>query len=103
MIPSNYHTHTQFCDGKNSPEEIVHEAICLGCPEVGFSGHSYTFFDESYCMTQTGTQEYIAEIRALQEKYRGKIKILLGVEQDYYETVADVYRKTWCQIVGHFD
>lgn len=157
MIPSNYHTHTQFCDGENSPEEIVREAIRLGCPEVGFSGHCYTFFDETYCMTQTGTQEYIAVIRALQEKYRDKIRILLGIEQDYhslaptddydyvigsvhyvkkdgcylpvdeskeiqlenvrkfyngdfysfiedyYETVADLYRKTRCHIVGHFD
>lgn len=36
MIPSNYHTHTRFCDGKNTPEEIVREAIRLGCPELGF-------------------------------------------------------------------
>ena len=84
MTPSNYHTHTQFCDGENSPEEIVREAIRLGCPEVGFSGHCYTFFDETYCMTQTGTREYIAVIRALQEKYRDKIRILLGIEQDYH-------------------
>ena len=39
MIPSNYHTHTCFCDGKNTPEEMVLEAIRLGCPEIGFSGH----------------------------------------------------------------
>lgn len=155
MIPSNYHTHTTFCDGKNTPEEIVQEAIRLGCPELGFSGHSYTFFDDRYCLTDTPA--YIATIRALQEKYRDQIKILLGIEQDYYSdtptdefdyvigsvhyikkdgyylavdenreiqqenvrkfyggdyygfiedyfaTVADVYRKTRCQIVGHFD
>jgi len=157
MIPSNYHTHTQFCDGKNHPEEIVREAIRLGCPELGFSGHCYTFFDESYCMSQAGTRAYVASIRELQEKYRDKIRILLGIEQDYYsamptdeydyvigsvhyikkgdfylpvdeskeiqlenvrrfyngdfygfvedyyEVVADLYRKTRCQIVGHFD
>ena len=83
MIPCNYHTHTHFCDGINAPEEIVREAIRLGCKELGFSGHSCTFFDESYCMTQAGTQEYIAVVRDLQEKYRDEIKILLGVEQDY--------------------
>ena len=29
MIPANYHTHTLFCDGKNTPEEMVLEAIRL--------------------------------------------------------------------------
>ena len=47
MTPSSYHTHTTFCDGKDSPEELVLEAIRLGCPEIGFSGHAHTAFDES--------------------------------------------------------
>ena len=37
---SNFHTHTVFCDGADSPEELVLEALRLGCPEIGFSGHS---------------------------------------------------------------
>ena len=81
---SNLHTHTLFCDGENSPEELVLKAIELGLSELGFSGHSYTFFDESYCMSKENTKEYKKEIRRLKEKYKEKIKILLGVEQDYY-------------------
>ena len=88
MTPSNFHTHTHFCDGKNTPEELVLEAIRLGCPKLGFSGHSYTFFDESYCMSQTGTQEYIRQVRALKEKYADRIQILLGVEQDYFSDTS---------------
>lgn len=84
MIPSNYHTHTTFCDGKNSPEELVLRAIELGCPELGFSGHAYTDFDRGYCMSPEDAEGYKAEIRRLQEKYAGRIKILLGVEQDYF-------------------
>lgn len=157
MIPSNYHTHTTFCDGKHSPEEVVRQAIALGCPELGFSGHAYTDFATDYCMSPDDAQGYRAEIRRLQKKYAGQIKILLGVEQDYfsgtstedyeyvigsvhyvlkngcylavdhtrkvfvdnaqkyyggdyysfaedyYALVADVYRKTGCQIIGHFD
>ena len=41
MMFSNYHTHTTYCDGANTPEELVLEAIRLGCPELGFSGHSH--------------------------------------------------------------
>ena len=78
---SNYHTHTCFCDGADSPEELVLEAIRLGCPEIGFSGHS-CLSGENWCMTETGMQQYCAEIRYLQKKYEGRIKIRLGVELD---------------------
>ena len=92
MIPSNYHTHTTYCHGADTPEELVLQAIKLGCPEIGFTSHSFTDFDDSYCMTPEGTQAYIADVRALQEKYRGKIKIYLGVEQDFYsDTPTEPY------------
>lgn len=84
MTPSSYHTHTTFCDGRNTPEEMVQEALRLGCPAIGFSGHSYTPFDESYCMSREGTKEYKACVRSLQRRYAGQIRILLGVEQDFY-------------------
>lgn len=81
------HCHTAFCDGKNTPEEMVQAAIRKGLTTIGFSGHSYTFFDTSYCMTQSGTQQYKAEITRLKKKYNGQIEILLGIEQDYYSSM----------------
>jgi predicted metal-binding protein len=30
MIKSNFHTHTTFCDGKNTPREMVERALELG-------------------------------------------------------------------------
>ena len=70
--------------GAEGTEEMVLEAIRLGCPEIGFSGHSYTDFDETYCMSIEGTKQYNKCIRELAEKYRDRIHILLGVEQDYF-------------------
>ena len=67
MAFSNYHTHSTFCDGKDTPEETVLEAIRLGCPELGFSGHSYTSFDDC-CMSPEGTERYRAEIRRLRAR-----------------------------------
>ena len=153
----NYHTHTTFCDGKNTPEEMVQKAIELGLSELGFSGHSYTAFDLEPCMSREGTEAYKKEINALKEKYKSQIKILLGIEydyqsvesrdgydyilgsvhyilkdgeylcidysrqkqieavnkhyggdfyayiEDYYALVADLYNKTKCDIIGHFD
>lgn len=84
MIRKNYHCHTTFCDGKSTAEEMVQAAIDCGFTELGFSGHSYTFFDESYCMTKENTKKYIEEINRLKEAYKDKIGILCGIEQDYY-------------------
>ena len=84
MTPSNYHTHTVYCDGRDTPEELILEAIKLGCPAIGFSGHSYTPFDTSYCMSVEKTGEYVAEVRRLGEKYKDKIKVLCGIEQDFF-------------------
>lgn len=84
MTYSNYHTHTTYCDGKNTPEELIERALELGCSEIGFSGHSYTYFDESWCMSREGTQAYKECISILKEKYKGKINIILGIEQDLW-------------------
>ena len=81
---SNLHTHTCFGDGKNTPEEIVLEAIALGMEAIGFSEHSFTPHDTSYCMTQKGTVQYRAEIERLKRVYGDRIHIALGIEQDYY-------------------
>ena len=41
MIPlCNMHTHTVFCDGKNTVDEMVESAIKLGMKTLGFSGHA---------------------------------------------------------------
>ena len=83
-VKSDLHTHTTYCDGANTPEEMVRAALVLDMDCLGVSGHSYTFFDESYCMTRDGTKAYRAEISALKERYAGQINILCGVEQDYW-------------------
>jgi len=92
MMLSNYHTHTTFCDGIDTPEEMVLEAIRLGMSELGFSGHAHMSFDSSYCMSLEGTEQYKAEVNRLKLKYADKIKILLGIEQDIYsDTTTDSY------------
>ncbi len=92
MKKINLHSHTTYCDGLNSAEEMVLAAIDKGFHIFGFSGHSYLEFDDSWCMSKAGTQEYYAEIQRLKEKYKDKITVLCGVEQDYLsETPVDQY------------
>ena len=78
------HTHTTYSDGKTSPEEMVRAALRLGLDEIGISDHSYTDFDESYCMKKSAIPAYLAEIAALKEKYKGVISVRCGVEQDLF-------------------
>lgn len=84
MITKDLHMHTCYCDGKNTPEEMVQSAIEKGLSTVGISGHSYTLFDESYCMQKADIPRYLAECRYLRAKYFDQIHVLCGVEQDYY-------------------
>ena len=87
MQYTNFHTHSTYCDGKNSLEDIVLEALRLGCPQIGFSSHAPMPFETGYSMTQISCLEYINEVRELKEKYSGQIEILLGIETDYFSRI----------------
>ena len=80
----NYHTHSNFCDGANTPEEMVQEALEKDFEALGFSGHAYTPFDTSYCMSHEAYAEYCREVNRLRKEYEGQIEILLGLEYDFY-------------------
>ena len=75
FIPANYHTHSVFCDGKNTPQEMAERALELGLTHLGFSGH----MDPDIHMDMPA---YVQEIRRLQELYKDRLDILLGVELD---------------------
>lgn len=157
MRTTNYHTHTTYCDGKNTPEEMVQAAIAADMAEIGFSVHAPLPFRTDWAIRVERLNDYKNELFALREKYKEQIKIYVGIEQDYfsdnstdgfdyvigsvhfiykngeylaldinadevkanikkhyggdalaycedyYDLVADVYNKTKCQIIGHFD
>ncbi len=83
-IKSNLHTHTPYCDGKSTIEEIILGAIDKGFESIGFSGHSYTDFEPEPSMNECETERYIKDIYNMKEKYKGQIEIYLGIEQDVY-------------------
>ena len=82
MVNSNLHTHTVFCDGKNTAEEMVLKAIELGFLSLGFSAHSPMFFENDYALPEDKLYEYYAEIERLKKKYYGVIEIYNGIELD---------------------
>ena len=86
----NFHTHTTYCDGKETAEQMVQAAIAKGFTRLGFSGHGFNDFrpedQEVWCMRPEDVPKYQTEVRALAEKYQDKIEILCGVEQDACST-----------------
>lgn len=84
MKKVDLHIHSTYSDGVSTVEEIVESAINKGFDVVGISDHSFTLFDTSYCMKSEDYQKYIDEINLLKEKYKDKITIYCGIEQDYY-------------------
>lgn len=81
-LTSSVHTHTTYCDGKNSPAQMAQAAYKQGIQTLGFSGHIYTPADTSYCMTPEQTTQYKQDIAQLQQEYAQRMDILCGIEYD---------------------
>lgn len=84
MINTNFHTHTIYCDGKDTPEELIITAIEKGFTSLGFSGHSFCEADKDYAMNIENEKKYFCEISSLKDKYKDKIKIFCGIEQEIF-------------------
>ncbi len=84
----NLHIHTTYADGKDTPEEIVLEAINRGFDSVGFSEHTYMPFSSyPYQMRIEDMPRFRDEIHTLKEKYRSQIDIFCGLEYEFYSDV----------------
>lgn len=97
VYPQNLHTHGILCDGKFDYEDMVKRAVELGFESIGFSGHSHTPFDESYCMSVENTKVYKKRIADLKEKYTGVIDIYRGIEFDVF---SDDNPKDYEYVIG---
>ena len=150
-LKANFHTHSTFCDGTSTVEEMVERALELGFFALGFSGH----MDPDIPMDWDA---YAREVLRMRAEHAGEIDILLGAELDnchdpstvataeyvigsthyvdvggsrifvdlsaasvvesvnelfggdwyayaraYYDFHAQVFARTGCDIVGHFD
>lgn len=83
---SNFHAHSTFCDGAETPESMVKAALSKGFTAFGISGHAGMGFEADWCMTEAGTAEFIGEMARLKKAYADKITLFTGIEQDYYSS-----------------
>ena len=84
MYLQNLHTHCTFCDGKDTPREMIEKAIEKGFDSIGFSSHSPMFYSPAYAVTSSDIPKYSKMIYDLKEEYSDKIDIYCGWEYDMY-------------------
>lgn len=78
MLQYDYHTHTAYSHGKGSPEENVLAAIAAGLEAVAISEHGpgHLF----YGVRGEALRRLRREVDALNAKYSGQIRVLMGLE-----------------------
>lgn len=84
MTLCDFHVHTAYCDGADTPRQMAEEAFRRGFSILGFTGHGYGDHEQDYCMSRENVLRYRQEIAGLKEEYRGRMEILCGVEKDSY-------------------
>ena len=80
---ANFHTHTVWCDGKNTPEEMVEAAIAKGFKRLGFSSHLALPEAIPGYLDPAKALDYVRDVRRTAAKYAGQIEIFCGGEADY--------------------
>ncbi len=90
---TNYHTHTDFCDGEGKPEKYVKAAIEQGISSLGFSGHAPVPFENKWSIKDDDEfRKYCDVVRALKKEYKEKINIHLGLEIDFIPGITHDFR-----------
>ena len=79
----NLHTHSTYCDGSKEVEEMILGAIKYKYNIIGISSHGPLPFANDWTIKKEKLNNYIKEVQDLKSKYKGKIKVLLGLELDY--------------------
>lgn len=102
---SNFHTHSNYCDGKTSITECVSKAHRENMVSVGLSSHAPLPFECKWCMKPERLDAYITEISDI-KKSQGQTQVYSGLEIDYIPGLIspDTFRNKLDYTVGsvHF-
>lgn len=82
-MKTNLHTHTVWCDGSDTVEDVVLSAIDKGFDAIGFSSHMAFPRATPWEVNCENALSYVGEVREMAEKYASKIRVLCGGEADY--------------------
>jgi len=92
---ANLHTHTTRCGHAYGTErEYIETAIGQGIQVLGFSDHAPMLFPNGYYskrvrMRPEELSDYMETLTGLREEYKDQIRILIGLEMEYYPELFD--------------
>lgn len=79
----NFHSHTQFCDGRADMACFVASALKEGYSHYGFTPHSPIPVASSCNMKMNDVDRYISEFERLKDKFGESINLYMSMEIDY--------------------
>lgn len=80
----NFHSHTQFCDGRATMAIFAQEAVAAGFSHYGFSPHSPIPIESPANMLSTDVEPYLKEVWRLQELFcDAPTRFYAAMEVDY--------------------
>lgn len=80
---TNYHSHSNYCDGSTNLEEYILAAINLEFKAYGFSSHAPLPFHCCWAMQENQLKDYIRRIDYFKDKWQNEIQIFKSLEIDY--------------------
>lgn len=87
---TNYHCHSNYCDGKGALEDYVLAAIKKGMPALGLSSHAPLPFENAWSMNAERLNAYVNEIALLKQKYHLQIELYTSLEIDFIDGLSGV-------------
>ncbi len=96
---SNFHTHTNYCDGHDSVRDLVRTALSLNIVQIGISSHAPLPVPAGWSLSNKEELEhYLNDILNNISVYGDQIDILKALEVDYIPEMSipfSMIKNTW--------
>ena len=82
MMHMDLHMHSNYSDGKNTPEEMIEAAIEVGYKAVAITDHVWK--------TSTWIPAYASHLETLKQQYMNEIRLYSGIEAKVVSLDGDI-------------
>ena len=81
----NFHSHTQYCDGRADVDTMARAAVACGMEHYGFTPHSPIPFASPCNMDADDVEAFLADVERVRSQYAGSCRFYAGMEVDYID------------------